>query len=66
MKAELKMKPHTILQGEYVFEVWWGNQMVATVAGADGPGVRVISKHHLVPMEEVGGPPNVICVQAAL
>lgn len=47
MKAELKLKPHSMIPGAQVIEVWWGNRLVCTVAGADGPGVRIFSKHPL-------------------
>jgi hypothetical protein len=39
-------------------EVWHDGQFIATVTGADGPGVRVISKH-AVKVVLVDGAPNV-------
>jgi hypothetical protein len=48
MKAELRLRPHTGLSDARVIEVWYGGQFIATVTGADGPGVRVISKHLIV------------------
>ena len=47
MKSELRLRPHEVLDGHLVIEVWHGSRMVAVVYGADGPGVRVISKHGL-------------------
>lgn len=47
MKSELKLAPHTRLPGAQVIEVWFGGKLIATVTGADGPGVRVLSKHPL-------------------
>ncbi len=44
MKSLLSVNPHRVLPGEQVVEVWYGGVLIATVAGADGPGVRVISK----------------------
>ncbi len=45
MKTELRMRPHTVLPGEAVIELWWHGQLIGQVTSADGPGVRVISKH---------------------
>ncbi|HEV3440087.1 MAG TPA: hypothetical protein VG122_22155 [Gemmata sp.] len=52
MKTELRAVPHSIVPGATIFEVWHAGQFIATVTGADGPGVRVISKH---PMQDAGG-----------
>jgi len=46
MKSELRMSDHAIVPGAKIFEVWWHGELVCTVAGADGPGVRVISKYY--------------------
>ena len=45
MKAKLRLKPHGILRGAQIIEVVWNGRLVCTVAGADGPGVRIISKY---------------------
>lgn len=45
MKTELKVKPHNIIPNTNVFEVWYDGALIATVAGADGPGLRVITRH---------------------
>lgn len=45
MKTELRMAAHQIHPGATVVEVWWNGQFLAEVTGADGPGVRVITKH---------------------
>ena len=47
MKSELRVDAHSITDGALVVEVWYANELLATVYGADGPGVRVISKHRL-------------------
>jgi hypothetical protein len=47
MKAELRIAPHSVLPGQNVVEVWFADQFIATVAGADAPGVRVVSKYGL-------------------
>jgi hypothetical protein len=44
-KTELRLAEHSVLPGQKVFEIWHGGQLIGTVCGADGPGVRVISKH---------------------
>lgn len=44
-KSKLKLVPHILLPDEQVIEVWYEENLIATVAGADGPGVRVITKH---------------------
>jgi hypothetical protein len=44
MKTELRPVPHSMDPGVIVIEVWHDGQFIARVTGADGPGVRVISK----------------------
>jgi hypothetical protein len=45
MKARLELKPHSVLPGQQVVEVTWNGRLICTVVGADGPGVRIISKY---------------------
>lgn len=45
MKAKLVLREHLVLPGENVIEVWYQGDMIATIAGADGAGIRVISRH---------------------
>lgn len=45
MKTELRARPHALLPDQQVFEVWHDGRFIATVSGADGPGVRVITRH---------------------
>lgn len=52
MKATLKLADHSVLPGEKVIEIWWKDQsglerMIGIVTGADGPGVRIVSKYLL-------------------
>lgn len=47
MKTELRLVPHSILPDTQVVEIWHGNQFIGTIAGDDGPGVRIISKFPL-------------------
>jgi hypothetical protein len=49
MKTTLRLRPHTLLPDTQVIEVWYGDQFIAEVTGADGPGVRVLSKYSLHP-----------------
>ena len=55
MKSELRLVQHKELPDHAVIEVWHDGEFIAAVYGADGPGVRVVSKHHLLaqPMESV-------------
>lgn len=53
MKSELRVKAHSVLPGAQMVEVWYGGEMVATVTGADGPGVRVVLKYRLEMREPV-------------
>lgn len=46
-KSQLKIKDHSFLSGEQAIEVWYEDQMIATVYGTEGPGVRVFSKHSM-------------------
>ncbi len=56
MKAELKLSPHSTVGGAIVAEVWYRGQMIATIYGADGPGVRVVSKHQMTSVSLIGTP----------
>jgi hypothetical protein len=45
MKSNLKMADHALIEDQQAIEVWYEGRLVAAVYGADGPGVRVISKY---------------------
>lgn len=45
MKAELRARPHSTRPGHLTFEVWYDGKLIGSVYGADGPGIRFISKH---------------------
>ena len=47
MKTELRLRPHSQLVGASVYELWYAGAFIGEVTGADGPGVRVLSKHAL-------------------
>jgi hypothetical protein len=61
VKTELRPVPHSVT-GVTILELWHNGQFIATVTGADGPGLRVITKH---PMQvvHVEGTPNVVEVR---
>jgi hypothetical protein len=46
-KSKLEPKPHAILPGENSVEIWYQGEFIGTVTGADGPGVRVMTKHRM-------------------
>jgi hypothetical protein len=45
LKAEIRIKPHTELPGHNVAEVWYAGIFIGQVVGADGPGVRFLTKY---------------------
>jgi hypothetical protein len=47
VKTELRHRPHDILPGESVVELWYDGVFIGQVTGMDGPGVRVFSKFGL-------------------
>lgn len=42
------MAEHLDHAGSHVVEVWHGGEFICAVYGADGPGIRVITKHHVL------------------
>jgi hypothetical protein len=65
MKTELRAVEHTLRSGETAFEVWHDGQLIASIVGAEGPGVRVFSKHPLK-VTQVDGYPNEVEVMLEL
>ncbi len=59
MKAELLCRPHGVVAGASVFEVWYGGKFIATVAGAEGPGIKLISKHPVIEVRRDDEPPMI-------
>jgi hypothetical protein len=49
MKAELRFVEHTQLPGQCVIEVRYDGKLIGWVCGADGPGIRFISRHQFEP-----------------
>lgn len=53
-----------MLPESWIIEVWYGDQMIAAIYGADGPGVRIISNHPpndpVFELERGRNTPNVI------
>lgn len=58
MKTELRSVPH-FESGQRAVEVWFGDQFIATIYGADGPGLRIISKHP-IQLGGFGQRPNLV------
>jgi len=52
MKTELRLRQHSVWVNHYVIELWYDDKFIGTVTGADGPGVRVISKHPMCAGED--------------
>lgn len=49
MKTELRARPHAVLAGHMVFEIWYGEVLVGEVTGLDNtPGIRVLSRHRVI------------------
>lgn len=47
MKSELRLQPHSELRREQVIEIWHNGEFIGAVYGADGPGIRIVTKHQL-------------------
>lgn len=45
MKAEIRVRPHGGLSGQNLIEVFYDGHFIATVVGADGPGIRIVSRY---------------------
>lgn len=56
MKTELRPVPHSIT-GATILEVWHDGKFIATVTGAEGPEIRVVTKHPIQAVH-VEGMPN--------
>lgn len=59
MKTVLRIAPHAIIPGAEVVELWYRGQLIGTVTGADGPGIRVVSKYQ---KDVVRGPDSILQV----
>jgi len=47
VKSVLQIRPHSLLSDANVVAIWYGDELIATATGADGPGLRVISRYPL-------------------
>lgn len=64
MKSNLKVVDHKLLPDQQIIEVWYEEKLVATVYGADGPGIRVITKYpYDIVRGGLGQTPNVVEVR---
>jgi hypothetical protein len=43
-KTELRPTPHKELEGHYSIELWHEGQFIGTVVGADGAGIRILTR----------------------
>jgi hypothetical protein len=57
MKTELRLAQHSLTPGHTMVELWYGGKLIGAVYGADGPGVRVVSKYKAVMAKEATWPP---------
>jgi hypothetical protein len=63
-KSNLKIRDHALYPDQQTIEVWYEGKFVAAVYGADGPGVRVITKYSYdVVRGGLGEEPNVVEVR---
>jgi len=64
MKSNFKIADHKLLPDQQTIEVWYEGKLVAAVYGADGPGIRVITKHpYDIVRSGLGEMPNVVEVR---
>jgi hypothetical protein len=45
MKTELRAEKYSVQAGQTIIELWHDGHFIGTIAGADWPGVRIITKH---------------------
>ena len=47
MKSKLRLQSHSVATGENVIEIWHEGTFLATIAGDEGPTVRIVTKHNM-------------------
>jgi len=63
-KSKLKVVDHKLIPDQQTIEVWYEGKLVAAVYGADGPGIRVITKYpYDIVRGGLGEIPNVVEVR---
>ena len=63
-ESRLRAAPSTTRRGVTVFEVWYGERLLATITPDDKePGVRIISKYQMSYLHTVSNPPQVLEVK---
>ncbi len=45
MKTELRPAKVSVQAGQTIIELWHDGHFIGTIGGADGPGVRIVTKH---------------------
>jgi hypothetical protein len=69
MRSELRIGRHAIRAGEPVIEIWFEGEFIGEITAAEGPGVRVISKHSIralvdrASIRAEGTPANVVEIE---
>jgi hypothetical protein len=66
MKSQILPKDHDILPNTKIADVIWKKERIATVYGADGPGVRIISHLPINIVNESKGGLNIIDIRLAV
>lgn len=59
MNTELRAVPHAFLPNCDCAEIWHDGKLIGTIYGADGPGVRIITKYPFQ-IEGRGIDPNIV------
>ena len=65
-KSQLRLKPHSVLPGEQVIEIWYQGKFIGQVTGAEGPGVRVISKYGMTTVRPLTPPVEVEVIETRI
>jgi len=53
MKTRLQLAAHLVTRDTHVIELWHDGRLIGTVAGTDGPGVRIFSKYPMRVIERL-------------
>lgn len=56
MKTQLRPVPHSVLPDQIVVELWHDGRFIGALYGADGRGVRLVTKHGVEFTSEPTGP----------
>jgi len=45
MRSQLNVKPHSIMIGEKIIEIWYDKLFIGEVTAGEGPVVKIITKY---------------------